>query len=265
MTDDVRPGKRHAVVTGASGFIGSSLLTRLKESGCRVTALGRHPPPGLAANDVFIEWRIGDPVPESDLAGADWIFHLAHDWHADKDDPAASPNLRAVRDLRDAARRVGAIRFLYAGSQSATASAPTRYGAVKLAAERLLDGDREITVRIAFVCGGSWRGPAGQLLDVMRRAPFLPAPAGSPAVQPIHVDDVVAGLIALAERGWSGQTPPALASAERMSFGSFAAALARARLGRRVVPIPVPKAVLSGLAAILRGSLRERVAGGPEV
>lgn len=261
MNDAGQPQRRHAVITGASGFIGSSLLSRLKETGCRVTVLGRQRPPGLEADDVFAAWRIGDPVPESALAGADWIFHLAYDWHADTDDPAASPNLHAVRALRDAARTAGAARFVYAGSQSAAAAAPTRYGAVKQAAERLLDGERELAVRIAFVCGGSWRGPAGQLLDVMRRTPFLPAPAGPPAVQPIHVDDVAAGLIALAERGWSEKTLPALAGSERFPFGAFAAALARARLDRRVVPIPVPRALLTGLASILRGSLRDRVAG----
>ena len=71
----------HAVVTGASGFIGRHLVATLAGQGVRVTALHRRPvDPSMAIDGVT--WVAADVTDKASLAaamapGADVVFHLA--------------------------------------------------------------------------------------------------------------------------------------------------------------------------------------------
>lgn len=158
----------HALVTGAAGFIGSSLAKRLRDEGHRVTgldsmtdyydvALKRVNADGIIRSGAsFIEADLNTVDLKNLLDGVDAIFHLAgqpgvrSSWGLEFPD-YAKRNIDATQKLLEACRgRSELRRFVFASSSSVYGDAesyPTRedvrpqpispYGVTKLAAEHL--------------------------------------------------------------------------------------------------------------------------------
>lgn len=111
-------------VTGASGFIGSALLSRLSQSGAKTVALSRSSLPSMP---LEAEWRA---LPELDggsgldevISGIDILVHCAARVHMVRD--AASDPLQAFRAvnrdgtarLAEAAARQGVRHFIFVSS-----------------------------------------------------------------------------------------------------------------------------------------------------
>lgn len=124
-------GATHALVTGGAGFIGSHLVERLLNDGCRVTVLdnfstgrpenlsrlSRHP--GLQVRDADVA---DHAAIERSFAGVDWVFHLAA--LADIVPSIQCPleyhrsNVDGTASVLEAARKAGVRRFLYTASSS---------------------------------------------------------------------------------------------------------------------------------------------------
>jgi len=162
-----RPGMR-AVVTGAAGFIGSTLAERLVADGHDVVGVDCLTPyydvvakranlDGLldSAGFTFVDADLRDCDVEGLLEGADVVFHLAGQpgvrlsW-ADGFGDYAGHNILATQRLLEAAKRRWVKRVVYASSSSVYGNAPSYptaenaslrphspYGVTKLAAEHL--------------------------------------------------------------------------------------------------------------------------------
>jgi len=85
-------------ITGATGFIGSSLTKNLLDSGHSIHILGRRRPAGLPESVGFSEWKSTneEPPPES-LAGADAVIHLAGEPVAQRWTPEVKKRIRDSR------------------------------------------------------------------------------------------------------------------------------------------------------------------------
>jgi len=160
------PASRRVLVTGASGFIASHVVSALLDSGHDVVAVDRRAP----AFDAVARSNIGDALGHPRLTfvpgdlnvleldrladGCDTVFHLAavpgvrSSWGQQFAEYAAS-NIMATHRLLAACERVGTRRLVFASSSSVygPASRPSRetdvtcpvspYGISKLAAEQL--------------------------------------------------------------------------------------------------------------------------------
>jgi len=231
------------VVTGASGYIGARLVERARRSGCEVVALGSRP----AASDVpSIPWRLGEPPPLTVFADATAVVHLAHDWSSDRANGAGpgNANLEGAEALARAAREAGVARFVFASTTSARREALNAYGKVKIAIEERLKAlpgseGRIICARIGLVYGGPERAMYGQM-SKLAGLPVLPMIGLDREVQPIHVDEVCDGLLALALDPPAGRHTVVVAGPVPVTFGNWLRTLRRARHGRRLRLIPVP-------------------------
>jgi nucleoside-diphosphate-sugar epimerase len=210
---------QRALVTGASGFIGSRLVDRLLEDGVEVDALSRTE---RASPDV--RWRTGDVLDAERVAAVvrearpDSIFHLASHVSGSRALDAVLPTLQAnllsTVNVLLAAAEVGCRRVVLAGSleepdgESGEPVPVSPYAAAKFAAGaygRMFSSLYDVpvvTLRIFMVYGpGQW--------DETKLVPYVitsllrdDAPRLSSGTRPVdwvYVDDVVDGLVAAAE------------------------------------------------------------------
>lgn len=113
---------RSALVTGATGFIGSHLVRLLAERGVRVRALARNPERAAALVMPGVEVVIGDfgePAVTDGLAdGMDTIFHLASVMKGSWDD-FERVDVNGTRRLLEEAVRAGVRRIVYTSTLAA--------------------------------------------------------------------------------------------------------------------------------------------------
>ena len=261
------------MITGATGYIGTHLAAAAKSRGHRLTFLARTPDfdkdqPGVCQ----FKWIFGEPPPAKAFAQngeygpVDSLIHLAHQWQSSRPEPE-DENLTGTSLLLQAARTAGISRIVYGSTVSARQNALNRYGRIKWAIEQLLESPSEVSARIGLVYGGREMSQWGVLSDMVRQAPVLPVPGASTMIQPIHIDDVCTGLLALAEGPAHEKMVYGLAAADSISFGRFLQQVAQHRHGRKLSVVPVPiwmalmGAELTKLLPFIPTVDRERILG----
>ncbi len=259
------------LITGATGFIGSRLLTSLRASGREVRAFARRPVLG-------VETVVGDICDAAAAAractGVTTVYHcagFAHAMRMKQDAMAAlnrAGNLDAVKVVGEAAARAGVTAFVALSSVKAmgpggdacideTWSVPpdSDYGRAKCEAEvalaRICRGTamRAVALRPAMVYGAGGRGNLPRMVEAIRRGAFPPLPETGNRRSFVHVDDVVDALRLAGEQGGRPGECEAyiLAHADAYSGRAVYDAI-REALGLPPVRVRVPRQVLRGMA-----------------
>jgi len=252
-------------VTGATGLIGTRLVTALAARGDEVTALSRDPERARGALPGGVEVELWadperEPAPAAALAGRDGVVHLAGE-------PVAQRWSRTARERIRDSRELG-TRNLVAGIAAAeprpavlvSASAVGYYGPrgdepvdedqppgddfladVCVAWEREAAAAAEHGVRVVHVRTGvvldRGGGALAKMLPPFKLGAGGPVAGGRQYMPWIHLDDVVGiYLAALDGPDWSG---PVNASApEPVTNKEFSKALGRALHRPALAPVP---------------------------
>lgn len=200
MTDTI-------LVTGATGFIGGSLVPALLARGHRVRCLTRDPA-GLDA----VSWRADVEVVRGDvtdwvsldlaLEGIDRAVYLVHAMEASPQ-RLVQREIAMARTFRDAADRARLDQIVYLGGlvdeDELTTMSPHMYARHQSGLE-LRQGDTPVVeLRAAIVIGPG--SASFEMLRASRRLPVIPVPPWSRSrCQPIALDDTIAYLVATLER-----------------------------------------------------------------
>jgi nucleoside-diphosphate-sugar epimerase len=231
------------VVTGASGYIGARLVERALRRGVEVVALGSRP---AGTNVTAVPWRLGEAPRLTAFVGVTCVVHLAHDWASDRLNGTGpgNANLAGAELLARTAREGGVSRVVFASTNSARPEALNAYGKIKFAIEERLRAlprseGRIFCARIGLVYGGPERAQYG-LMTKLATLPVLPMIGLDREVQPIHLDEVCDGLLALALDPPAGRPTVVLAGPAPMTFGNWLRMLRRVRHGRRLLLVPIP-------------------------
>lgn len=171
---------KRVAVTGATGFIGRSLVRQLLEADHEVRALTRQP-----RNSQGITWVHGDLEDEtalSELADtADAFIHLAGLTKAVSAAQLMRINADAAGKAATIASQAGVQRFILASSLAASQPHLSHYAASKYAGERVVKaaiGKMDLViVRPPAVIGPDDPATA-QMLDTLKKG-WLPVPGGS--------------------------------------------------------------------------------------
>ena len=235
---------RTVLVTGATGYIGSHMLTPLTEAGYQVRAAARDPrrvraPGGV---EVVAADATDAAAVRAALEGIDTAFYLVHTLAAGAD--YAERDRTAARLFGRAARQAGVRRIVYLGGLGAEDSALSEHLASRQEVGRVLadEGVPVVEFRASIVIG-SGSTSFEMIRNLVEKLPIMTTPRWvRMKAQPIAVGDVVAYLLAAVEM----ELPPGelhcvygVGGADTASYGELLALYARRRGLRRIV-IPVP-------------------------
>ena len=211
------------LVTGATGFIGATLVERLLARGDEVRALVRDPGRATDLRAMGAELVRGDVAQPDSLLEAvpevDVVVHLAGLVKALTREELFAVNAQGTRSLAGVAARTGRTKFILISSLAAAGpSTPGRprtetdrpapvsmYGQSKLAAEDALRSFAPVLhasiIRPPIVYGPRDKEFLPSLFRLARTGVIAKSGLGEKHYSLIHVDDLVAMVIDVAERG----------------------------------------------------------------
>lgn len=209
------------LVTGASGFVGKSLIAELLSQGRSVRAATRAAGALIAASDFAL---VGDINAEIDWAEAlknvDVVIHLAARVHV-MAEHSANPlaefrkvNVEGTQHLAESAARAGVKRFVYVSSVKVNGEQTTSpytelnepnpqdvYGVSKWEAEQSLHkisaetGMEVVIVRPPLVYGSGVKGNFAQMIKVLAKGIPLPLASVKNLRSFIYVENLVDALM----------------------------------------------------------------------
>jgi nucleoside-diphosphate-sugar epimerase len=219
-----------AFVTGGSGFLGRNLLRTLHERGDEARALARSDGSAKVVEDLGATAIRGDLTDldalTSGAEGVDVIFHCAayvKTWGDEEE--ARRITVGGTERVLEAARKTGA-RVVHVSTEAVLADGqglydadettpyPTKpsglYPRTKGEAERKVvaaakDGVDACIVRPRGIWGNDDSVLLPQLVEAVQTGRFKWIDGGEPLTSTCHVDNVVEGMLAAAERGKAGE------------------------------------------------------------
>jgi len=252
------------LLTGATGFIGRAVAQALRQRGHVVLPAGRRPPPGggehVQADFASVpsrEWW----VPR--LAGVDAVVNAIGILREQGGQTFDALHHRAPVELFHACDAAGVRCVVQVSALGADARGRTGYHRSKKAADDVL---RALPLRGAIVQPSLVYGPGGSsaaLFNKLAVAPVLPFPAGGRmTVQPVHLHDVVQGIVQLVEAPPDGVATCAFAGPQPLALADYLRDL-RGAMGENPHQwiVPVPASLFragAAVAGLLPGSMLDR-------
>lgn len=262
-----------ALVTGANGFVGSHLISRLLARGYRVRSLVRRSANLRWISTLPVELAYGDLADRESLRnaveGVDIVFHTAGVIKANSLDGYLRANCVGTANIAEASASVGVKRFLHVSSLAAagptadgaplTESAPccpvSDYGLSKLRGEeevrRLSDRLSFTIVRPPVVYGPRDEG----VLEFFKLAAFgiVPSFGERRYYSIIYVDDLVRGIVAAAESPEAAGGTYFIANDLPSELGEILGAIADSLGKKSSIHLHIPIGLLSAIALFSEG------------
>lgn len=240
------------LLTGASGFIGRAVAQALRARGHAVVRVLRHPPAG--AKDVVQADFSGIPRRgwwAAQLADIDAVVNAVGILREQGGQTFRALHTEAPVELFQACASAGVRTAIQVSALGADEHARSAYHLSKKLADDVL---RALPLAGAVVQPSLVYGPGGTsaaLFNKLAVAPVLPFPQGGRmAVQPVHVDDLVQGIVQLVEEPPLSVATLAFAGPQPIALRDYLAEL-RMALGepRRQWVVPIPESLFRAGAA----------------
>lgn len=269
-----------ALVTGATGFVGTHLVRALRETGVAVTALARSRSRAASLEREGVQVVLGtlnDPSVLHDACqGQQVVFHVAGVVSALDEQGYNAVNRDGTAALLEAATRAGVGRFVYLSSLAAAGpsapgvphreirSAPvTAYGRSKLAGEEVVRGG---SIPWTILRPPAVYGPGdAEFLKIFRLVRWGIAPVfgdGTQELSTVFAPDLAAALVAVPRREATIGGTYFVAHRDVVTSKGLVQAIGTA-VGRRVRVLSIPRPLGVGILGV--AGLASRLARRPSV
>jgi uncharacterized protein YbjT (DUF2867 family) len=242
------------LVTGATGLIGSRLTQTLLQAGHRVVCAGRRPPGIEGAEFVAADFSHppGDDWWARQLVGMDAVVNAVGIFREGKNQSFDAIHHRGPVELFRACVTAGVGRVVQISALGADAGAQSAYHRSKRQADQALQA---LDIPAAIVQPSlvfALQGRSTGLFTALAACRLLVLPRrGASLVQPIHLDDVVDGVVALLQRGEPCRSVIAFVGPEPLPLSAYLAQLRSAlRLPGRQWVLPLPERIWLGLGTL---------------
>ena len=239
-------------LAGATGYVGSRLLEALEAAGYPVRCLARRP--------EFLAGRVGEAttIVRGDcldastlgplLRGVECAFYLVHSLGSKQD--FARQDRDAALNFARAAREAGVRRIVYLGGLGDESEQLSSHLKSRQETGEVLrsEGVPVIEFRASIILGSG--SLSYELIRALvERLPVMVCPSWvRMKAQPIHIEDVVAYLIAAMELPDTGNRVFEIGGEDQVSYAEIMQEYARQRgLRRLMIPVPLLTPYLSSL------------------
>ena len=225
-----------AFVTGATGFIGGHVATKLRERGDDVAALVRSPGKAGKLRELgceLVEGDLSDPEAiRRGTAGSDAVFHIGALYKvgipASEHAAMYDANVRGTERVLDAAREAGVARIVYVSTgnvygntrrqvvdESYVRPQPpqflsyydeTKYLAHQVALDRIGQGAPIVIAMPGGVYGPDDPSELGNMIDQTRTGKLKFRVFSDSGFNFVYVEDLADGIIAVHDRGRIGES-----------------------------------------------------------
>ena len=253
------------LVTGGAGVMGSRLVRGLVEAGNSVRVLSLPGDPLVSRLDgLGVEIRYGDVGDRKTLEGlcdgVDTVYHLAAILLSR--DPALFErvNVGGTRNLVELSVKAGVKHFVLVSSISVTYPYTTPYSLSKADCERLLKEQNAMhwTIVRPTLAYNEHGGEEFLMFDdYLKRFPVVPFIGRGRALKnPVHVDDLMRGFLAIANNPKTYGKTYAFSGSEEISIWDLGKAMLRQQgISKPFLPIPVW--ICKILAALMGATMKK--------
>ena len=227
-----------AVVTGASGYLGSRICRTLESRGWQVIGLTGSQAQGRSR---IVPYELAAPITtqaSEALQSADALIHAAYDLSLTSSTDIWRVNVEGTRRLLKAAKEAGISRIIVLSSMSAFTGTSQLYGRAKLDIEKITVEFGGCAIRPGLVHGKQAGGMAGAIrkLTVL---PIVPIIAGGSGVYTVWEEDLMEAIALLASAPTLEPAAISLAHPDKVALADLVSAFAK-QDNRRCHFVPVP-------------------------
>lgn len=231
------------LVTGATGFVGSSLVPALLDAGHEVSALTRDASRGMEQLDPRVTVLEGDVLDRESLAGVfddvELAYYLVHSMESGGE--FEEQDKEAARNFADLASEAGVDRVIYLGGLGETGDDLSPHLRSRREVESILEsGSYDLTTFRAAIIIGAGSKSFEMVRQLASRLPVMITPkwVRTPS-QPIAITDVVEYLVQAVETPETAGMTLEIGGPEVISYEDMMRRTGQA-MGRRLYIIPVP-------------------------
>jgi nucleoside-diphosphate-sugar epimerase len=175
-------------ITGASGFIGKSLLHYFSSKGWNVRALQRNPAKS-SGKISYHAYELPDRFDEKILEGVDVLIHCAVQHYTPSSKNTDTINEKGAETLIRLCRKTG-TRLVFLSTLSAHEQAQSHYGQNKLKLEGMFDLAKDLVLKLGLVVGHTG-GLFHTIYESIKKTNVVPlVGGGKQPVQTIAIDDL---------------------------------------------------------------------------
>ena len=191
------------LVTGGAGVMGRRLCKGLIDRGFEMRVLDR---PGTKIEGVDADLRHGDITDPTALKGLfegiHTVYHLAAVLLPPDPSMFRTVNTEGTRNVVNAALEAGCKHFVHVSSASVVYPFPTEYSLSKREGEAIVKGQSQMAwtiIRPTLVYDENGGIEFMKFLEFLKKFPVVPfIGEGRSLKNPVHTEDIMEGLIAIA-------------------------------------------------------------------
>lgn len=231
----------NVLVTGATGFVGRSLVPALVAAGHTVTAMTRdadsYSPP---ENVAVVEGDLLSPSTlEGDFEDIEVAYYLVHSLQAGSE--FAARDRDAAQNFAEAASEAGVDRVIYLGGLGETGEELSEHLRSRREVETILGtGEYDLTTLRAAIIIGAGSASFTMVQQLAGRLPVMITPqwVRTPC-QPIAINDVISYLVGVLDEPETAGETFEIGGPDILTYGTVLRRTAH-HLGKHPLIIPVP-------------------------